>query len=300
MALIRCPDCKMQISDTSTECKFCGCCDLHPKLPEKISKKALLFYILFPIVFSNIILNNNASIDNNSLSVNSNVLHQTIEGNKTPKEDTNDDAKKISEIDVNETIFNPKWYRKVSVDELAELITHIDNINISNEKGITPLMYAVSYSNSEIVKYLIDNKADVNAKNNMGTTVLMFACSYSQDSKIIDLLIDNGADINIENSNGKTALDYIKNNTKLNQTDIIKKFSTTETVNESEKMSETKVISEIQQNTDSVAISKTEQLPESVVIPEEQSSETEQYIEIDDTQTEQQELSTNDYEDIGL
>lgn len=288
MALIRCPDCKMQISDTSTECKFCGCCDLHPKLPEKISKKALLFYILFPIVFSNIIINNNASIDNNSLSVNSNVLHQTIEGNKTPKEDTNDDAKKISEIDVNETIFNPKWYRKVSVDELAELITHIDNINISNEKGITPLMYAVSYSNSEIVKYLIDNKADVNAKNNMGTTVLMFACSYSQDSKIIDLLIDNGADINIENSNGKTALDYIKNNTKLNQTDTIKRFSTTETVNEAEKLSETKVISE------------TEQSSESVVIPKEQSSETEQYIEIDDTQDEQQELSTNDYEDIGL
>lgn len=126
-----------------------------------------------------------------------------------------------SEIDVSETILNPQWFKNTSVEELKKVITHIKDINISNEKGITPLMYAVSYSNIEIVKYLIDNEADVNSQNNIGNTVLMFACSYSSDPKIIDLLIDNGADVNIKNSKDKTALDYIKNNAKLNQTNAI-------------------------------------------------------------------------------
>ena len=147
-----------------------------------------------------------------------NKNNDVIEENIDLPDESNSTA---SEIDVSETILNPQWFKNTSVEELKKVITHIKDINISNEKGITPLMYAVSYSNIEIVKYLIDNEADVNSKNNMGNTVLMFACSYSSSPKIIDLLIDNGADVNIKNSKDKTALDYIKNNAKLNQTNAI-------------------------------------------------------------------------------
>lgn len=52
MTLIRCPECKKQISDIAQQCPYCGCCDFTPKPKKKISKKKLLFYLLFPVIMA--------------------------------------------------------------------------------------------------------------------------------------------------------------------------------------------------------------------------------------------------------
>ena len=57
MTLIRCPECKKQISDIAQQCPYCGCCDFTPKPKEEISKKKLLFFLLFPVIMAIVAIN---------------------------------------------------------------------------------------------------------------------------------------------------------------------------------------------------------------------------------------------------
>ena len=70
-------------------------------------------------------------------------------------------------------------------------------VHCSNEFSQTPLHLAVIEGHLEIVKYLIDKKADVNAQDRQGWTPIFCACSANH-LEIIDILIDNGAQLNIE------------------------------------------------------------------------------------------------------
>jgi hypothetical protein len=66
-------------------------------------------------------------------------------------------------------------------------------------------------SNIEAVKYLLDNKLiDINIQDEDGTTPLMYA-SYWNKIEIVKLLL-NHPDINIflKDDDGKTALDWVK------------------------------------------------------------------------------------------
>ena len=58
----------------------------------------------------------------------------------------------------------------------------------------------------DIVKLLIDHRADINAKDNLGETPLHKAAKYNH-KKILRILIENEAGVNIKDKNGKTALD---------------------------------------------------------------------------------------------
>lgn len=83
--------------------------------------------------------------------------------------------------------------------------------NDGREKGYTPLMYAViSKQNYDLVKLLIDNKADVNHKAVDGDTPLVRAIQYG-NYKVSDLLIEKGADVNYIDNKGKSILEYACN-----------------------------------------------------------------------------------------
>jgi len=89
----------------------------------------------------------------------------------------------------------------------------IEEINKQNTEGWSALNIACrnseKYCNYEIIKLLLDNKADINMKNNDGWTALIVSSRYSStdsNTKTVKLLLDYKADLNIKNNNGWTAL----------------------------------------------------------------------------------------------
>lgn len=83
-------------------------------------------------------------------------------------------------------------------------------INLSNDDGTTPLMYAVtSNSNNEIVKLMIERQVLINQINDKGENALIYAIRYSSaPEETIKILLKGGIDINRRDVKGKTAYDY--------------------------------------------------------------------------------------------
>ncbi|OUM68982.1 hypothetical protein PIROE2DRAFT_26343, partial [Piromyces sp. E2] len=72
---------------------------------------------------------------------------------------------------------------------------HID-VNIQNNKGFTPLMYACQNDNEDIARLLINHQADINAVNHNNQTALMLAF-LEPSRETINLLIKKGANLDI-------------------------------------------------------------------------------------------------------
>ncbi len=78
-------------------------------------------------------------------------------------------------------------------------------IDLQNDKGVTPLMSAASSGNIEAVQALMTKKANINLQNNDGDTALHVA--LNQESEDIALaLVKAGAKVDIANNNGVYAL----------------------------------------------------------------------------------------------
>ena len=77
---------------------------------------------------------------------------------------------------------------------------------IFNQPGWTPLHYAATTGQTEIVAYLIEQGAQVNALSESNTTPLMMAVR-SGNIETVSVLLKNGADLQIVNNQGFTAID---------------------------------------------------------------------------------------------
>lgn len=83
-------------------------------------------------------------------------------------------------------------------------------LNERNNNGYTPLTYAVTNINLEIVKTLVDNKADLNAQNSEGQTAAYLAATLLGNDEITQYLLNNGADVNIpESQRGNTIMHFV-------------------------------------------------------------------------------------------
>lgn len=82
------------------------------------------------------------------------------------------------------------------------LINNGADINVKNNHGETPLMYASRVHNIKVVELLIQKNADINAFNNYGNTALMYGVN---NLVTVKLLVENGADVNFYKG-GSTAL----------------------------------------------------------------------------------------------
>jgi len=78
--------------------------------------------------------------------------------------------------------------------------------NARDNRGMTPLHYAVDMESADVVKILIEHGADVNTQDNSGRTPLHIATASNYD-RMIRLLIRHGADVCIKNASGETPLD---------------------------------------------------------------------------------------------
>ena len=77
---------------------------------------------------------------------------------------------------------------------------------IFNQSGWTPLHYAATTGQTEIVAYLIEQGAQVNALSESNTTPLMMAVR-SGNIETVSVLLKNSADLQIVNDQGFTAID---------------------------------------------------------------------------------------------
>src|ERR1700726_4067318 len=79
------------------------------------------------------------------------------------------------------------------------------DINKPNTAGYTGLMVAAERGRVDIVKLLLDHKADSNVSGRDGSTALMLAAENNQP-EIVKSLINRGADPNRQDNNGWTAV----------------------------------------------------------------------------------------------
>jgi len=78
------------------------------------------------------------------------------------------------------------------------------NINHQNKGDRTPLYYAISNENVDIVNFLIENGADVNIIFDGGNTIL--TAYHRLTVNLMNIIIAAGTDVNHKNDRGITAL----------------------------------------------------------------------------------------------
>lgn len=88
---------------------------------------------------------------------------------------------------------------------LREHIGEIEDLNVRDSRGYTPLIIATYNGQLEAAEILLEAGADVNASDYGGNTSLMGVC-FKGYPEIATLLIRYGADLNLQHGNGGTAL----------------------------------------------------------------------------------------------
>lgn len=81
------------------------------------------------------------------------------------------------------------------------------NPNVTNKKGVSPIMISVSYGHVEGVEALLDAGARIGEQNNLGETPLIIA-THRRDIPMVRLLLEKGADPDRTDNSGRTARDY--------------------------------------------------------------------------------------------
>ncbi|MFO8042099.1 MAG: ankyrin repeat domain-containing protein [Alkalispirochaeta sp.] len=76
---------------------------------------------------------------------------------------------------------------------------------------ITPLRYAISNEDYEMVRFLVENGADVNQANGSGWTPIMTAARVG-NREILQYLLDEGADVRARTDDGTTPVRVASNN----------------------------------------------------------------------------------------
>lgn len=147
------------------------------------------------------------------------------------------------------------------LEPIKALVNAGADVNAADAQNWTVLMYAAADfgDTRQLIEFLIKAGADVNAKDFRGYTVLMWfvgkevevdmllkagavitinnqneegqtalihACTENESTspEVIAILIDAGADVNIEDNYGKRAIDYARENKKLEGTELLKRF----------------------------------------------------------------------------
>jgi ankyrin repeat protein len=80
-------------------------------------------------------------------------------------------------------------------------------VNVADDRGDTPLMWAAISHRLNSVRLLLDHRANVNAKTKHGYSSLEYAALFGRNSDLVRLLLEQGANANMQDENGETALD---------------------------------------------------------------------------------------------
>lgn len=92
---------------------------------------------------------------------------------------------------------------------LRYLVAKGANVNIRDDKGITPLQIAANLGWLDGVEFLVANNADLDESNDTGETPLITAV-LRKDAGIMRALLKAGADPDRADNSGRSARDYAK------------------------------------------------------------------------------------------
>jgi ankyrin repeat protein len=92
-------------------------------------------------------------------------------------------------------------------NEIVQLLMeHGADVNVADEKGLTPVMIAAARRNITLLLRLLKQGVDINRKTNAGATALTYAACQGS-SQAVEILLAHGADPNIgEDSEGNAPL----------------------------------------------------------------------------------------------
>jgi len=97
------------------------------------------------------------------------------------------------------------------------LVENKAEINKRDAEGITPFTEAVSSENMDIIQYLIENKADINNVDNIGQNVL-FCVANKGSEKLMNFLLEQGVKF-ISDEDGETPYTLIETDRLMAQND---------------------------------------------------------------------------------
>ncbi len=85
--------------------------------------------------------------------------------------------------------------------------TYVD-VNVSDEDGTTPLMFASCFGYDKVVQFLLDAGADVENQDRHRWSSLMWATA-NRHKNIVKILLEHGASPEARSSSGRTAFDFV-------------------------------------------------------------------------------------------
>ncbi|SFV61405.1 inversin protein alternative isoform, putative [hydrothermal vent metagenome] len=91
------------------------------------------------------------------------------------------------------------------IEGFKKLMDSLEDVNLQDKYGWTPLHLAIRRGREEMVRYLVEEKgADINIQDTSGWTPLMEAI-MDDFEEIVKYLVQKGADLSIANARGVTA-----------------------------------------------------------------------------------------------
>lgn len=112
--------------------------------------------------------------------------------------------------------------READPARLEERLEQGANVNVRDEFGQTPLIYALDAGAEPVfIERLIAAGADVNVETESGWTPLMYAARDSSTAETVQLLMFAGADPTGRNADGQTAADLARRNSKVASTRLL-------------------------------------------------------------------------------
>lgn len=95
---------------------------------------------------------------------------------------------------------------KCRFDLVKTLIENKADVNMQSDDKISPLHWAVEYDNVDIVEYLLKNGADTELRDGNYETALHWA-AWTGHHKSAELLLQYGANKSVQNGEGITPID---------------------------------------------------------------------------------------------
>ena len=100
------------------------------------------------------------------------------------------------------------------IKQLQSSGTLVKDINEVDDNGATPLHIAAARGHLDVIKILLNFKANINQQDLDGNTAAHYAAANHSSSgiEVVEILEKAGADVNKENNYGETASQIILNN----------------------------------------------------------------------------------------